>query len=281
MKHRLKVHRSLLQVVGMALVALMGAAACAPSAPQLKKVMEDNPDILYAAMRKDPVKFMEVVNEVAKSAEEQKESRQFEEGFKSPRNPALSDARLWEGPKDAPITIVEYSDFQCPHCKTGHSTMNQLMQEYKGKIRLLFKNYPIDRIHPQARKMSRLYEAIGTKDKAKAIEFKNYIFDHQDDFVPNENERKSKTQEEFMSKYNRRVDADLAKVVKKMGFDFAELKKIGDSDAITKQIEEDSAEAQNFGFTGTPGYLVNGVALRGAYPIEAFKQVIDRLSAKK
>lgn len=266
----------------MALVAVMGLAACAPSASQLKSAMEENPDILYAAMRKDPVKFLEVVNEVAEAAKTQKESQQFEQGFKSPQQPALADDRLYDGPKDAAITIVEYSDFQCPYCQQGHATMKEVMKAYDGKVRVLFKNYPIDRLHPQARKMSRLYEAIGTKDKAKALEFKNYIFEHQDDFVPNEKEKQSKTQEEFMAKYNKRADAELAKVVKKFGFDFAELMKIGSSEAITKLIDEDGAEAQKFGFTGTPGYLVNGVAVRGAYPIEAFKQIIDRhLAAKK
>lgn len=271
-----------LSLIGMMMVALFGVAACAPSAPQLKKVIEDNPDILYAAMRKDPVKFLEVVNEVAEAAKGKKEEQQFEEGFKNPKTPVLDENRLFQGAKTAPITIVEYSDFQCPYCQDGHNTMNQIMKDYGDKVRILMKNYPIDRLHPQARKMSRLYEAMGTKDKAKAIDFKNYLFENQKSFAPNESEQKSKTQEDFMAKYNKRIDAELAKIVKsKFGFDFAELKKIGDSEAITKIIDADGEEAQKFGFTGTPGYLVEGVPVRGAYPIEAFKQIIDRRLASK
>jgi predicted DsbA family dithiol-disulfide isomerase len=129
--------------------------------------------------------------------------------------------------------------------------------------------------------MSQLFEAMGTKDQKKAIEFQKTLFERQSDFAPNENEKKSKTQEEFMAKYNKRVDADLAKLVKSMGFDYAELKKIGESEAITKLMEQDAAEAQKFGFSGTPGYLVNGVPVRGAYPVEAFKGIIDRHLAKK
>lgn len=273
---------SSLGFLALIMATMLGVAACAPSAPQLKKVVEDNPDILYAAMRKDPVKFLEVVNEVAEKAKTLKEAQQFEEGFKDPKQAAIDEARLWEGPKDAAVTIIEYSDFQCPYCKQGHETINDVMKEYAGKVRVLFKNYPIDRLHPQARKIARLYEAIGTKDKAKAIEFKNYIFQNQESFTPNDSEKKSKSEEEFMSKYNKRVDADLAKVLKKFGFDFAEMKKIGDSEAVTKTINDDGAEAQKFGFSGTPGFLVGGVPVRGAYPIEAFKQIIDRhLAAKK
>ncbi len=238
--------------------------------------------MLYAAMRKDPAKFLEVVNEVAEKAKTQKEEQQFEEGFKNPMKPVIDDSRLWEGPKDAPITIVEYSDFQCPYCQQGNATMARVAEAYGAKVRILMKNYPIDRLHPEARKMSRLYEAIGTKDQKKAIEFKKYLFERQDDFAPNDNEKKSKTQQEFMAKYTKRIDAELAKVVKKFGYDFAELMKIGNSDAITKLIEADGAEAQQFGFSGTPGYLVNGVSVRGAYPFEAFKSIIDRhLAAKK
>lgn len=160
--------------------------------------------------------------------------------------------------------------------------MRELLKMYDGKVRVIMKNYPIDRLHPQARKMSHLFEAMGTKDQAKAIQFQTLLFERQSDFAPNESEKKSKTQEEFMSKYNKRVDAELAKIVKSMGFDYAELKKIGDSDAITKLIEQDGAEAQKFGFSGTPGFLVNGVPVRGAYPVEAFKSIIDRhLAAKK
>lgn len=264
------------------LAAIFTAAACAPSAPQLKKVIEENPDILYAAMRKDPVKFLEVVNEVAEKAKSQKEEQQFEEGFKNPMKPEIDEARMFHGPKTAPITIVEYSDFQCPYCQQGHATMRELLKIYDGKIRVIMKNYPIDRLHPQARKMSRIYEAMGTKNQAKALEFQNTLFERQSDFTPNESEKKSKTQEEFMAKYNKRVDAELAKLVKSMGFDYAELKKIGDSEAINKLIDQDGAEAQKFGFSGTPGYLVNGVPVRGAYPLEAFKGIIDRhLAAKK
>jgi protein-disulfide isomerase len=268
--------------IAFLLTAVLGVVACAPSAPQLKKVIEDNPDILYAAMRKDPVKFLEVVNEVAEKAKTQKEEQQFEDGFKNPMKAEIDENRMFQGPKTALVTIIEYSDFQCPYCQQGHATMKELLKIYDGKIRVTMKNYPIDRLHPQARKMSHLFEAMGTKDQAKAIQFQSALFERQSDFAPNESEKKSKTQEEFIAKYSKRVDADLAKLVKSFGFDYTELKKIADSEAITKLIEQDGAEAQKFGFSGTPGYLVNGVAVRGAYPVEAFKGIIDRhLGTKK
>ncbi|MDX9730479.1 MAG: thioredoxin domain-containing protein [Bdellovibrionales bacterium] len=263
-----------------ALVAVLssGLVACAPSAPQLKKVLEDNPDVLFAAMKKDPVGFLETVNEIDKLARVQREEQQFEDGFKNPYKPVFEDSRTFEGPKDAAITIVEYTDFQCSHCREGMSVIREVMKAYEGKVRVLTKHFPIDRMHPQARKMAQLYEAMATKDKAKALEFKAKLFEDQDDFQPTDKEREIKSQDDFIARYGRRIDAELAKVVKSFGFEFAELKKLGESDAIANLVQKDLEEGQAFGFTGTPGYLVNGVPVRGAYPFETFKMVIDRVS---
>ena len=269
----------------VALVTVMGllGTACAPSAPQLQKVMEEHPEILYAAMKKDPAKFIDVVNEVAEAAKGQKEQQQFEEGFKNPQIPEITDNRTIDGTKDAPVTVVEYSDFQCPYCQRGHATMGELLAAYPGKVRVIFKNYPIERIHPQAMKVSKLYEAIGTKDREKASKFKHEVFTNQEILNPSEADQKSsKSRDAAMTKYNARVDAELDKVIKGLGLNPSEIKKISETEEIAALIKKDQDEAQKFGFSGTPGYLVNGVAIRGAYPIDTFKQVVDRhLAAKK
>lgn len=267
-------------VLGLGLSVTL--SACAPSAGQLKKVMEENPDILYAAMKKDPAQFMDVINQVAESARGQKENQQFEEGFKNPMKAEIDEKRTFDGDMSAKVTIVEYSDFQCPYCSRGHETMKQVLKAFPGQVRILFKNYPIERIHPQAMRISQYYEAIGTTDKSKASQFKSMIFSNQEKFNPSEAERKIKSQDELMKKYNARVEADLQKMVKELGLNAAEVKKVADSDAVRELISKDQEEAQNFGFTGTPGYLVNGVPVRGAYPFDTFKMVIERhLAAMK
>ena len=268
----------------VALVTVMGllGAGCAPSAPQLQKVMEEHPEILYAVMKKDPAKFIDVVNEVAEAAKGQKEQQQFEEGFKNPMVPEITDNRTIDGAKDAAITVVEYSDFQCPYCERGHTTMGELLAAYPGKVRVIFKNYPIERIHPQAMKVSKIYEAIGTKDREKASKFKHEIFANQEFLNPSDADQKSsKSREAVMAKYSARVDADLDKMIKGLGLNPGEIKKISETEEIAALIKKDQEEAQKFGFSGTPGYLVNGVAVRGAYPIDHFKQIVDRHLAMK
>ncbi len=252
-----------------AVAATMSLSSCAPSAPQLKKVMEDNPDILYSVIQKDPKKFLDVVNEAAQKARAQEEERfaqeevkAREEEFKNPKQAVIEEGRAFQGPKDAPVTIVEYSDYQCPFCKRGHATMEQVLKEYPGKVRVVFKNFPIERIHPLALPASQMYEAIALQDIEKAAKFKAEIFNGQ---------------EELNAKGMAFIEAS----AKKVGANVAKAKKDMEGEEVKKRIDADRAEAEKFGFSGTPGYLVNGVSLKGAYPLDEFKKVIDQHLAKK
>lgn len=261
-----------LRALTTALVAVVtgySLVGCAPSAPQLKKVMEDNPDILYSVIQKDPKKFLEVVNEAAQKARAQEEQRMAdeetkkrEEEFTNPKTPEVQEGRAFVGAKDAPVTIVEYSDFQCPFCRRGHLTTEQIVKEYPGKVRIVFKNFPIERIHPLALPASKYYEAVALQDIEKANKFKAAVFEDQ---------------EELNSGGEKFLDA----MAKKVGANLAQLKKDLNSEEVKKRIDADRAEAEKFGFSGTPGYLINGVSLKGAYPFEEFKVIIDRHLSKK
>lgn len=253
----------------LALAATVSLAACAPSAPQLKKIMEENPDILYGVIQKDPKKFLDVVNEAAQKARAQEESKfaedeakAREEEFKNPKTPELAADRAYAGDKNAPITIVEYSDFQCPYCQRGHATMKEVLAAYPGKVRVLFKDFPIERIHPLARPASEMYEAIALQDTAKATAFKDYVFENQDQL-------------------NKDGPKFIEAAAKKVGANVAKAKTDAKGEVVQKRLEADRAEAEKYGFSGTPGYLVNGVSLKGAYPIDEFKKVIDQHLAKK
>lgn len=253
----------------LALITGLTFVGCAPSAPQLKKVMEDNPDILYSVIQKDPKKFLDVVNEAAQKARQQEEqnfaaeeTKRREDEFKNPKTPENLEGRAFAGAKDAPVTIVEYSDFQCPFCRRGHATMQQILKEYPGKVKIVFKDFPIERIHPMALPASKYYEAIALQDPEKATKFKDMVFEEQDQL--------NQSGEKFLEETAKKVGANVAKVKKDL-----------DSEEVKKRIDADKAEAEKFGFSGTPGYLINGVSLKGAYPFEDFKQIIDRHLAGK
>ena len=156
-------------------MAALTLASCAPSAKQLKEAIEKDPSIVFSAIEKDPVKFIEVVNKAAQDAQqgqaaraqdEEKKARDAE--FKTPLTPEVEAGRVIFGKADAPITIVEYSDFQCPYCSRGYQTVQEVRKEYGDKVRVVFKHLPLD-FHPLAMPAAKYFEAIAKQQTQESI----------------------------------------------------------------------------------------------------------------
>jgi protein-disulfide isomerase len=251
------------------LLLLTLQVACTPSKESLTKLIEENPEIVFNAIEKNPKAFIETVNKAAKQAQmdqqkerDNEEKNQIEEEFKNPKTPVIDEKRVIFGSASAPVTIVEYSDFECPYCVRGYSTINQVKEEYGDKVRVIYKHLPLD-FHPLAEPAAKYYEAISLQDHNKAKKFHDMIFDNQSDLKAEK--------EKFLDKAATKVGANLAK-----------LKKDLDSDIVKSRIAADMEEARKFEFSGTPGFLINGVSLKGAYPFPEFKKIIDRhLESKK
>lgn len=252
----------------IAAAALIFAVGCT-SKQQIEKTIADNPEIVFNAIKKDPKKFVETVNEAVRTAqesaranEEQEEQKRLEDEFKNPKQAAVEDGRVIFGKKDAPITIIEYSDFQCPYCGRGWNTIKEVEKNYGDKVRIVFKHLPLD-FHPLAMPAAKYFEAIGLQDHSKAEKFHDMIFANQ--------QKLNQDGEKFLKDAAKKVGADLARVEKDLN-----------SEKVTKRIAADMEEAKKFEFSGTPGFLINGVSLKGAYPFPEFKKIIDRhLEGKK
>ena len=247
---------------GILLISLIFLVSCSDL---VKKTIQDNPDIVFDVIKDNPSGFMDAVNMAAQKARmesmkkaEEDEQKARDKEFKNPKKPELAGRAIF-GESSAPVTIVEYSDFQCPFCKKGADTVTRVMEEYKGKVKLVFKHLPLENKHPNARMASEYFEAIAMQDAGKAYKFKKLVFENQE-----ETYRDAKKLYQNLAK---KVGANMRKLAKDMK---------GKSSKIKSIIDGDIKEASQFGFTGTPGYLINGVSLKGAYPIEEFKKVIDR-----
>ncbi len=243
-------------------------SGCSVSDEQLKKAVEKNPDIVFGAIEKNPEKFIEVVNKAAREAQmkaQEKatadESKLREAEFANPKKPKIDESRPMKGPKDAVVTIVEYSDFECPYCEKGYRTIQQVLKEYPTQVRVLFKHLPLE-FHPKAMPAAIFFQAIAKQSAEKAFKFHDTVFENQ-------NELRAKG------------DAFMKETAKKIGVDMAKLEKDLKSEDIKKQIAEDMEEAKGFDFSGTPGFLINGVSLKGAYPFPEFKTIIDKFIAAK
>jgi protein-disulfide isomerase len=253
----------------VSVLAAVSLVACAPSAKQLKEAIEKDPSIVFAAIEKDPAKFIEVVNKAAQEAQkgageraQEEEKKARDEEFKNPLKPELQEGRVIFGNKNAAITIFEYSDFQCPYCSRGYQTVNKVKEMYGDKVRVIFKHLPLD-FHPLAMPAAKHYEAIAMQSHEKAEKFHNFLF---------ENQAQMKDKGEKL----------LAEGAKKVGADMKKLEADLKDPKVAATVEADMAEAKKFNMSGTPGFVINGISLKGAYPPEEFKKIIDQhLSAIK
>jgi protein-disulfide isomerase len=154
------------------------------------------------------------------------------------------------GPDGAPITIVEFSDFQCPYCSRAEETVKKVMDAYKGKIRLYYRDYPLP-FHGQAQKASEA--ALCAGDQNKYWEMHEKLFASQSALaVP-----------------------QLKEHAKGLGLDAGKFDKCLDDGAKTKEVEVSKKAGEELGVSGTPHFFINGRPLSGAQPFEEFKKVID------
>ena len=236
------------------------------SRDDLKKALDANPDLVLSALKKaDKMKFFEFVVESQqeyqknKAKEEAKhEEQEREKAFKNPLKPEIGPNARTRGNEKAPILIVEYSDFQCPYCGQGYKNLEQLRKTHGDQLRVVFKNFPLS-FHPLALPAAQWFEALALQSPEKAWTFHDTLFENQ-----------SKLSEDYFKL-----------LTKDLGLDVAKAAKDAKSDAVKSKIEADIQEAKKFGIEGTPAYLINGVPLRGAYPTEAFEQIITKITNPK
>jgi protein-disulfide isomerase len=154
------------------------------------------------------------------------------------------------GDSTALVTIVEFSDFQCPFCKRVTGTLKQIKETYGNKVRVAFKHNPLP-FHKDAPYASQAALAAGKQ--GKFWEMHDKIFENMRALKP----------------------ADLEKYAAAIGLDMAKFKADVDSEAVKAEVKADQALATKLGARGTPHFFVNGKRLPGALPFDRFKAVID------
>jgi protein-disulfide isomerase len=154
------------------------------------------------------------------------------------------------GGEEARVTIVEWSDFQCPFCGRVNATLREVEATYGDRITLVFKHLPLP-MHPGAPAAHAAAEAAHRQGKFWAM--------HDRIFAD-----------------PRAVDpATLARYAREIGLDVERFRRDSDSEAVRSRIRSDAEEARKLGVTGTPAFFVNGRFLSGAQPYESFKRLID------
>jgi len=160
------------------------------------------------------------------------------------------------GSPDAPVLIVEFSDFQCPYCSRVNPTMEQVKSTYGDKVAIIFRDFPLP-MHKEAPKAGEAAQCAN--DQSKFWEYHDKLF---------ANQRALK-------------DEDLKGYAVDLGLEVAAFNSCLDSGKYTAEVEEDKKAGAAVGVAGTPAFFINGQFLNGARPFDSFKELIDsELEAK-
>jgi protein-disulfide isomerase len=166
----------------------------------------------------------------------------------------LGDAPV-RGPRNALVTVVVFSDFECPFCARVEPTLARIMEAYKGKVRLVWKDYPLP-FHQKAMPAALAARAAGAQ--GKFWEMHDRLF----------------------ARGGALDRAALEKHAQELGLDLPAFRAALDSEKDRAAVQADQRQGSTAGVTGTPAFFVNGVMLAGALPFESFKATIDQQLGK-
>ncbi len=167
-----------------------------------------------------------------------------------------TDGAPIRGTADAPVTLVEFSDFHCPFCKRVQPTLTQVLEKYPGKVRLLFRHLPLDALHPQARNAAEA--SWCAQDQGKFWEYHDLLF----------------------ANAPKAAQDDLKHYAEQIALDMKTFESCLSRNAHRDSIQRDIDEVSKLGMSGTPAFFINGRPLSGAQPLEKFVQVIDEELAR-
>jgi protein-disulfide isomerase len=232
----------------------------APSEEEIRSVYDKNKGRIR-------VPFEEVRDQVHNYLREQRVTARKNEFFKTLRAngrvttylkaPALVRVDVpingapFKGSESAQVTIVKFEDFQCPYCKAVQPNFQEVLKRYDGKVRLVHKDLPLDRIHPEARQAAEA--ARCADDEGKFWEYHDKLYASSPNAAPE----------------------DLKSHAKDLGLKQDLFDKCLTSGKYKAAIQKDMNEAASLGLTGTPTFFINGRELSGAQSVEIIGQIID------
>jgi protein-disulfide isomerase len=206
--------------------------------------------------------------EEAQAAARAEEERLANERVKKIRPVSKTRDHIYGNP-NAPVSLIEYSDFECPFCKRFHSTAHEIIEAFQGKVNWVYRHFPLSMHNPGAQKQAEASECVGQLGGNEAFwKFTNAIY------------------ERTLSNGNGFPLTQLAPLGKEIGVNDKQLQECIDSGRYAARVQEDFDEGSQIGVTGTPASilfhnLTGEVILKvGAQPVEAFKGDIENLIGK-
>ncbi|HAO81330.1 MAG TPA: hypothetical protein DDW92_02940 [Candidatus Veblenbacteria bacterium] len=180
----------------------------------------------------------------------------------TPVNIAVKSTDYVRGSSEAPLTIVTYTDLECPYCKSFHPSMQRIMNEYSGQVRWIYRHFPLS-FHVNAQKEAEAAECVGKLGGSEA--YWNFI---------------DKIFERTTSNGTGFALTDLYPLAKEVGVAEGRFRTCLDQGEMTSKVQADLQEGTSYGVQGTPTSFINGTPVEGAVPYEQLKAVVDQVLAQ-
>ena len=171
--------------------------------------------------------------------------------LRPPKVKVEADPARLRGPSDAPVVIVEFSDYQCPFCRRAQPTVQEVLAKYGDRVSHSFRDFPIDELHPQARKAAEAARCAG--EQGKFWEYHKLLFDN----------------------FGRLGRDSLAAHAASLQLNHGAFSACLDSGKFAAAVEADYQEGQRLGVDSTPQFFVNGVRVTGSQPFSVFERIIN------
>ncbi len=181
-------------------------------------------------------------------------------GSEVDQNALLENYSISLGPTDAPVTIVEFTDFECPACKVSQPMATAVRTQFPEQVRLVYRNFPLDQIHPYARLAAQAAQVAHTE--GKFAEFSSVLFEKQETWSSLESVDLLK---DTLSEYASELGIDSASFLERM-----------DSQDVVAAVQRDVEVGKKLNIMATPTFFVNGKQTPAPELLDAVKQVLDQ-----
>ena len=158
------------------------------------------------------------------------------------------------GPETAPVTLVEYGDYECPHCGAAHSIVKQIQEAMGDDLRFVFRHFPLTQIHPHAERAAEAAEAAGAQRRFWTMH--DLLFEHQQTLD----------------------DSHLLRFAEVSGLDVVRFTRELEEGVHLERVREDFKSGVRSGVNGTPTFFINGVRHNGSWELNSLLQAIERAS---
>lgn len=220
----------------------------------LKKILRENPDLVMDILRQNSEAVLDIAQQGSNLRRKHNLEAQWKEDLARKKDVRLAGRPVLGNP-DAKVKIVAFSDFTCHYCAQASKTVDAIRKQYGDKVALVFKHLPLDEKGPGGL-ASAWFAAIAQQDEGKAWDFYRAMYDNRDRLLAE-------------------GEPFIKKTAQGLGIDMKKAQRDAQSKKVRDILNQDQEDGQKLGVEGTPYFLVNDLVIRGALPLELFKNAVD------